>query len=199
MRKFILLSAFAVLTAFLAGNAAANDLRGRLAVTGRVGVINPANSEFDNAAGERLIVSTDAGFIGGGGFLYGVDDYIAVELDVTRSSFHTSDFGQAQVTDLAMGAQYRLPERQRAVPYFGAGMDVLINDLPNYSTDTVLGVHVATGLDYILQRQLALNAEIKGVEAFNADVRSFSNNGAKTGKFDPSNVSFMVGVRFFFN
>ena len=197
MRKFLFLIACAMLSALLAGNAAADDLRGRLALTGRVGVINPANSELDQT-GERLIVSTDAGFIGGGGFLFGIDDFIAMELDITRSSFHTEGFGQAQVTNLSIGAQYRLPERQRLIPYFGAGMDVLINDLPDYSADTVLGVHIASGLDYMLQRQVALTAEIKGVEAFNADVRSF-NNGAKAGKFDPSNVSFTVGARFFFN
>jgi outer membrane protein len=197
MKKIILLAACAVLTAFLAGNAAADDLRGRLAVTGRIGVINPANSELD-VNNQRLIVPTDAGFIGGGGFLFGVDDYIAMELDITRSSFHTEGFGQAEVTNLSIGAQYRLPERQRLIPYFGAGMDVLINDLPNNSADTVLGVHIASGLDYMLQRQIALNAEIKGVEAFNADVKSF-NNGARIGKFDPSNVSFTVGARFFFN
>ena len=197
MRKFLLLTACAALAALLAGNAAADDLRGRLALTGRVGVTNPSNSELDQN-GERLIVSTDAGFIGGGGFLFGIDDNIAAELDVTRSSFHTAGFGQAQVTNLSIGAQYRLPERQRLIPYFGGGMDVLINDLPNSSADTVLGVHIASGLDYMLQRQVALTAEIKGVEAFNADVRNY-NNGIKAGKFDPSNVSLTVGARFFFN
>ena len=198
MQKFILFTACAVLTAFLAGNAAAGDLQGRLAVTGRLGVINPANSELDNSAGERLIVSTDAGFIGGGGFIFGVDDNIAAELDITHSTFHTAGFGQADVTDLSIGAQYRLPERQRLIPYCGAGIDVLINDFNDYSANTTLGVHINSGLDYMLQRQVALNAEIKGVESFNADVKSF-NNGAKAGKFDPSNVSFTVGVRVFFN
>ena len=199
MRKFLLLTACAMLSALLAGNAAADDLRGRLALTGRLGVINPANSERD-ANGERLIVSTDAGFIGGGGFIFGIDENIAMELDITHAAFHTSNstgFGQADVTDLSIGAQFRLPERQRVVPYFGAGMDVLINDLPHNAANTVFGLHLASGVDYMLQRQLALNAEIKGVEAYNADVKDFT--GAKVGQFDPSNVSFTVGARFYFN
>jgi outer membrane protein len=198
MKKFILLAA--VVTAFMAGNAGADDLRGRLAVTGRLGVVNPANSEFDRSNGDRLIVSTDAGFIGGGGFLFGIDDNIAAEIDITHLSFHTArpnGFGQAEVTELSIGAQYRLPERQRFVPYFGAGIDVLINDLPNNSVNTVLGLHIASGLDFMVQRHIALNAEVKGVEAFNADVKGF--DGSKVGKFDPSNVSFTVGARFFFN
>ena len=123
-----------------------------------------------------------------------------MELDITRSSFHTSNstgFGQAEMTNLSIGAQYRLPERQRFIPYFGAGMDVLINDLPNNSVNTVLGLHIASGLDYMLQRQVALNAEIKGIEAFSADVKNF--DGSKAGQFDPSHVSFTVGARFFFN
>ena len=196
MQKFILFAACAVLTALLAGNAAASDLRGRLAVTGRIGVINPANGEKEDRDG-TLVVSTDAGFIGGGGFLFGVDENVAMELDITRSAFHSSGFGQTDVTNLSIGAQYRLPERQRVIPYAGAGMDVLINDLPHNTADTVLGVHVAAGLDYMLQRQIALNAEMKGVEAFSADVKDYT--GARVGKFDPSNFAFTVGARFFFN
>jgi outer membrane protein len=197
MRKFLLLTACAALTAILAGNAAADELRGRVAVTARIGVTNPANNEKNIPEG-RLVVSTDAGVIGGGGFLFGVDDNIAIELDVTRSSYHTSRFGTAGVTNLSVGAQYRFPERQRLIPYGGAGVDVLISDLDDNYTNTVVGMHLAAGLDYMLMRQIALNAEIKGVEAFSADVKSF-NGGDKVGKFDPSNVAFTVGARFYFN
>jgi outer membrane protein len=196
MRKVLLITACAVLTAFVAGNVAADELRGRLAVTGRVGVTNAANGEFNHPDG-TLVVSTDAGIIGGGGFLFGVDENVAVELDITRSAYHTSRFGQAEVTNLSIGAQYRLPEKQRVIPYGGAGVDVLINDLPDHTANTVLGVHIALGVDYLLMRQVALNAELKGVEAFSADVKDFS--GSKVGKFDPSNAAFTVGARFFFN
>lgn len=197
MKKVVSAITCAVLTALLAGNVAAAELRGRFAVTGRIGVINPANSEFDRTNGDRLIVSTDAGIIGGGGFLFGVDDHIAAELDITRSSYHMSTFGTADVTNLSIGAQYRLPERQQIVSYFGAGLDVLIPDLPYNAVSTVVGAHLATGLDFMLNRQLALNAEIKGVEAFNAKVRDFT--GTKVGELDPSNLSFTLGARFFFN
>jgi outer membrane protein len=196
MRKFLLLTACALLTAFLAGNAAAEELRGRMAVTARLGVTNPANSEMADRDG-RLVVSTDAGIIGGGGVLFGVDDNIAVELDVTRSSYHTSGFGTAGVTNVSVGAQYRFPERQRFIPYGGAGVDVLINDLSDGYANTVVGMHLAAGCDYMLMRQVALTAELKGVEAFSADVRAF--NGAKVGQFDPSSLSLTIGARFFFN
>jgi len=196
MRKFLLLTACAVLGALLAGNAAADDLRGRLAVTGRLGVTNAADGEKNHSDG-RLVVSSDAGFIGGGGFLFGVADDIAMELDVTRSSYQTSGFGRAEVTNISIGAQYRLPERQRFIPYGGAGLDVLINDLDDRYTDTVVGVHLAAGVDYMALRQVALNAELKGVEAFSSDVKGL--NGEKLGKLDPSSVSFTIGARFFFN
>jgi outer membrane protein len=197
MKKFLMLAACAALTACLAGNAAAEELRGRLAVNAKLGVTNPANSEMSNPAG-KLVVDSDAGIIGGGGFLYGVDDYIAVELGVTQSSYHTSGFGWANVTDVSVGAQYRFPERQRLIPYGGAGLDVLINDLGAGYANTVVGAHLAVGIDYMLMRQVALNAELKGVEAFTTDVRTF-NGGNKIGEFDPSSISFTVGARFFFN
>jgi len=197
MRKLVLIAVCAVLTALLAGTATAQELRGRLAVTGRIGVTNPANGELDLPGIGTLVVNTDAGLIGGGGFLFGVDDNIAVELDITRSSYDTSKFGNAEVTNVSIGAQYRLPEKQRVIPYAGAGLDVLINDLPNNAVNTVVGMHLAGGIDYMLLRQVALNAELKGVEAFSAKVKSFT--GAKIGEFDPSSLNFTVGVRFFFN
>ena len=196
MRKLVLLAACAVLTALFAGNASAEELRGRLALTARMGITNPSNSEKADPDG-TLVVSTDPGFIGGGGFLFGVDDNVAVEMEVTRAAFHTSGLGSAGVTDVEVGGQYRLPEKQRIIPYGGAGMDVLINDLSNNVVDTVVGLHLKAGADYMITRQVALNAELKGVEAMNADVRQY--NGNKIGEFDPSNISFTVGVRLFFN
>ncbi|HBA88683.1 MAG TPA: porin family protein [Geobacter sp.] len=194
MRKFLLFSAGALLlAATLAGNAQAESLRGRFAVTGKIGITNPAESEMDSSLG-RLVVETDAGFIAGLGFMFGVDDHIAVEMDVTRSSFHTSGFGRADVTDISMGAQYRFPERQRLVPYAGAGLDVLVNDLSNRYTNTTIGAHLSAGADYMVSRQMALTAEVKGVESFRADV-----DGPNGGEFDPSSLSVLVGARFFFN
>lgn len=197
MRKLVTLVACAMLTALVAGNAAAEDIRGRLAVSAKLGVTNPADSERNHPDG-KLIVDSDAGIIGGGGFFFGIDDSIALEINITRSSYHTSGFGTAGVTDLAVGAQYRFPERQRFVPYVGAGVDVLINDLSgNRYVDTVVGMYGAAGIDYMAMRQVALTAELKGVQAFSSDVREFG--GDKVGEFDPSSLSLTVGARFFFN
>lgn len=196
MKKLVVLALCAALTACIVGNAAAEDLRGRLAVSAKFGIIDPANGEKADRDG-TLLVKTDAGVVGGGGFLFGLDDNIAMELEVTRSAFHATGLGDAGVTDLGVGAQYRLPEKQRFVPYGGAGIDVLINDAGSYVVETTVGLYLKAGVDYMLMRQVALNAEIKGTEAFNADVRNFA--GFKVGEFDPSNVGFTVGARFFFN
>lgn len=195
MRKMLLLCAGVLLLAApLAGKASAEDLRGRIAVSGKLGITNPAESETDTLNG-RMVVSTDAGLIGGVGVLFGVDDNVAVELEVSRSTFDASSFGDADVTDVSIGAQYRFPGRQLVVPYVGAGLDVLINDLDNKYTNTTVGAHVSGGLDCFMNRQVALNLELKGVESFEADVDG--PNG--TGKFDPSALSFTIGARFFFN
>lgn len=191
----LLLCAGALLMAApLAQNASAEDLRGRIAVTGKLGVTNPAESESDTVYG-RMVVSTDAGLIGGVGVLFGVDDNVAVELELSRSTFDAGSFGDADVTDVSIGAQYRFPGRQLVVPYVGAGLDVLINDVGNRYANTTVGAHVNGGLDCFMNRQVALNLELKAVESFKADLDG--PNG--TGKFDPSALSFTVGARFFFN
>ena len=66
--------------------------------------------------------------------------------------------------------------------------------LPIYNT---LGIHVAGGVDYFVQKQFALTGQVKAVLAPDADVRDF--RGAKVGNFDPSSVSVTFGVRYFFN
>ena len=197
MRKLLILIASAVLTASLAGNAAADQIRGRLAVTGKIGVTNPADSERNGTEG-KLVVSSDAGFIGGGGVLFGIEDDVALEIGVTRSAYATSGLGDAEVTTVSIGGQYRFPENQRIVPYVGAGLDVLINDLSgNRYTDTVVGGHLVGGIDYFTMRHLAFTAELKGVQAFSSDVREYG--GGKIGEFDPSSLSLTFGARFFFN
>ena len=195
MRKMLMLCAGVLLVAApLAGTASAEALRGRIAVSGKIGVTNPAQSEMNSPYG-KMVVSTDAGLTGSLGILFGVDDNVAVEMEVGRSSFDTSDFGDADVTDVSIGAQYRFPGGGQVVPYVGAGLDVLINDLGNRYTNTTVGGHVSGGLDFFVSRQVALNLEVKGVESYRADVDG--PNG--TGKFDPSALSCTVGARFFFN
>src|SRR5689334_24562675 len=58
-------------------------------------------------------VQTCALPISGGGLLFGVNNEIAIELDITRATYDTSSWGEADVKDLSFGAQFRLPERQR--------------------------------------------------------------------------------------
>lgn len=196
MRKLLLLSAAALLMAApLAGNADAENLRGRFALSGKLGITNPADSERDTQYG-KMVVSTDAGVIGSVGLLLGFDDNLAMEMEVSRSSFDTSGFGEADVTDISVGAQYRFPGRDRVVFYGGAGVDVLVNDLGNRYTKTTLGAHLSGGFDYFLNRQTALNIEIKGVESFAADA---DGPEGVTGEFDPSSLSATIGARFFFN
>src|SRR4051812_42596924 len=92
---------------FMAGTAQAESIKGRLGVTGRFGMVFPNDSDIGNAR-----VKPDIGFIGGGGLLYGIDDHLAAEIDITHS-FFGSDFplsgkaGDFDVTNISLGAQYR--------------------------------------------------------------------------------------------
>lgn len=186
------------------GTAMAADIQGRIGVTGRVGFLAPADSEAF-AVPSRL--DTDIDLVGGGGLIYGISRNLALELDVTHSGFdaHRGGFreGEFSTTNISMGAQYRfLDARMRKfVPYLGAGVDILLNDFRFYDgykadIDTVAGAHVSGGTDYFLTQQLALNAEVKGVIAPDADI---NYAGVKIGHYDPTNLSVTFGVRYFFN
>lgn len=198
MKKLIVLACLATTVSMTAGTAMADSIKGRLGVTGKVGFIDPAdnNAEFSNN-------STDIGVIAGGGLIYGLDDHIALELDLTGATFG-SDRGDFNVADVSFGGQYRFAlSDSRLVPFVGAGLDIIATDYEanngaGSDVDTMLGVHVKGGIDFFLQRNLALTAEAKLVVAPDADITD-SGSGAHYGDFDPTNLSTTVGIRYFFN
>jgi len=198
MKKLIVFACLATTISMTAGTAMADSIKGKLGVTGRVGFVNPA----DNNA-EYLDNRTDSGFVAGGGLIYGLDDHIAVELEATRADFG-SDTGDFGVTDISIGGQYRFALQQhQLVPYLGAGVDILFSDYDERfgarsDVETTVGIHVSGGVDFFLQRNLALTAEAKLVAAPEAKITD-RQDGSNAGDFDPSSFSTTVGIRFFFN
>ena len=193
MRKLVFI-ACALATFSLAANSSfADNIAGKLGVTGKIGVLIPADGDFGPFKNH-----TDAGFIGGGGLIYGIDKNFAAEIDITRSSVD-SDFGAFGVTNLSLGGQYRfaLSSQPKLVPYVGAGLDILFNDADQgLRVDNTVGVHASGGIDFFIMKQLALTAETKLVVAPDADIKGPSG---KLGNFDPTSLSGTFGVRYFFN
>ena len=203
MKRLIVLACMAAAITLTTGTAFADSIQGRVGVTGRIGFLIPADSDVDN-----FKVETDAGFVGGGGIIYGIDKNFAAEIDVTRTEFgsnltdgtNVGDFG---ITNVSLGAQYRFTIGQpKLVPYVGAGLDILISDFEDRfgnsrDVDTTVGLHAGGGIDYFVMKQLALTAEAKFVVAPETDIKDPS--GVPRGNFDPSSFSTTFGVRFFFN
>ncbi len=197
MRKLIVFACLATAVCMTGGTALAESIKGRLGVTGKIGFLNPADNESDFFHNK-----TDVGFIAGAGLIYGLDDHIAAELEVSRSSFgsETGDFG---ITDISLGGQYRFAlSRRQLVPYLGVGLDILVNNYdPNdgsrRNVDTTAGAHISGGVDYFFQKDLALTAEARGVVAPNTSITDRA--GDQRGNFDPSSFSTTVGLRYFFN
>jgi outer membrane protein len=205
MTKRLIMLCLAVMFILTAGTALADSIRGRLGLTGRLGFAVPADSEINGSN-----VDTDTGFNGGGGFIYGLTDNIATDLDITHASYGSSTlvapapFGNSDfdTTNISLGVQYRFINltMSKLVPYAGAGLDILINSASTdgiSDVDNVVGVHVSGGVDYFILKELALTAEMKGVLAPDADIHN--SVGAKIGNFDPNSFSMTLGVRYFFN
>ncbi len=204
MRKKLALFCLAAAVTLSASTAMAENIKGKLGVTGRIGFIVPADSDV---GANKSKFESDAGFVGGGGFIYGIDRNIAADLEITHSSFSsetpTGDFrGDFDVINISLGAQYRFAvSHANLTPYAGAGLDIIISDfdrknsLERYDVDTTVGLHVKGGIDYFLTRQVALNAEGKFVVAPETDIKGTDRNG----NFDPTGFTGTVGVRFFFN
>lgn len=197
MKKIIVLACLATTISLTAGTAMADSIKGKLGVTGKIGFMSPADNNSDFYHNR-----TDSGFTAGGGLIYGVDDHIAAEVEVSRAEFG-SEIGDFGVTNVSLGGQYRFASfRRQLVPYIGFGLDILVSDYDPYdgsrrNVDTAVGAHLSGGADYFLQKQLALTAEVKLVAA--PEVSITDNNGNHRGDFDPSSFSTTVGIRYFFN
>jgi outer membrane protein len=195
MKKLIIITCLASAVALSAGTAMADSINGKLGVTGRIGFLVPADHDNDT--------NPDAGFIGGGGLIYGIGNNVAADLEVTHTSFG-SDRGDFGITDIALGGQYRftLPDHHW-VPFVGAGLDILVSDLDgnngeSLNHETKLGVHAKGGIDYFINKQFALTAEAKVVAASRTSI--IDRFGDNTGdRFTPTNMSSTVGIRYFFN
>jgi len=195
MKKLIIITCLASAVALSAGTAMADSIDGKLGVTGRIGFVNPA--DHNNSS------NPDVGFIGGGGLIFGIGSNLAADLEVTHASFG-SDRGDFGITDIALGAQYRFKlSDHHWVPYAGAGLDILVSDLDGnngerLNHDTRLGVHAKGGIDYFINKQFALTAEVKAVVARRTSIND--RFGDDTGDhYTPTNSTGTVGIRYFFN
>ena len=194
MKKMLLLCL--TLVAAMAGAAGAEDIAGKFGITGRIGFQVPANSEVKYGGGSINTLSTNVGFIGGGGLMYGINKHFAAEIDVTNSSFSGNDI-DFNVVNLSLGGQYRFKEFKGFTPFVGAGLDILLNGASgSYNVDNNLGAHVNGGVDYFFMKNFAVTTELKLVIAPNTDI---TNAAGKQGNFDPSSFNMTFGVRYFIN
>lgn len=197
MKKIIAVVAMVLATTMTVDLAAAENLTGKLGATGRIGFTVPADSNWQVAGP----LSSDTGFIFGGGLLYGITRNLAAEADVTHSIYDlrfdrfTKD-GTANVTNFSLGAQWRFASDRPYTPYVGGGLSILFNDYTDSDVDTTVGVNLKGGIDYYINPRVALNAELKWTISPSADMRY--RPAADSGSFDPSNLSGLFGVRYFF-
>jgi outer membrane protein len=121
MKKIVVFVCMTAVLALAAGTAMAESIKNRIGVTGRIGFLVPSDSDY---AGFN--VSTDVGFNGGGGFIYGITDNIAAELDITHTEFGSDvrglKLGDFNTTNISLGAQYRFKDPMpHLTPYVGGG------------------------------------------------------------------------------
>jgi outer membrane protein len=190
----------------VSNSAMADSIAGKLGVSVRGGFTVPADNKLEVSG---LKIETDTGWNVGGGLTYGINDAIAANLDViyfqSGGKVMGVDVGTGKTTDISLGVQYRFIPRNVLVPYVGAGIDVLINNFSADSNlgapsaldvDTTFGGHLSVGIDYFIARNVALNAEFRGVLSTEGDVKD--DTGFVGAKYDPSNFSGLFGIRYFF-
>jgi outer membrane protein len=194
MRRNIILAAIAL--SLVATTAMAASIDGRFGMYGKAGMLVPLQDDFISST-----TDSKTGFTFGGGLIYGFSKNLAAELDISRVTtldVETSGIkvGEASMTDVSLGLQYRFAPEKRLVPYLGAGVDFINGDFTNefgksYGLDWTVGGHVNAGLDFFINRGIALNADFRGVLAAKGDMKSTNV------EYDPTCFISTVGIRFF--
>jgi outer membrane protein len=191
MRTIIIMALALVL---VGASAFADSLNGRFGITGKGGGLVPLQDDFI-----RGTTDAKAGVAAGGGMIFGLGRNFAIEFDGTHvMNLEGNNAGakayDASFTDLALGIQYRVASENRLVPFFGAGVDFIKGQLKNslgtrIDLDWTEGGHVNLGLDYFLTRGIALSLELRGMLAFEGDLKGFDT------KYDPTSCLGTLGIR----
>ncbi len=203
MRKVTLLFAIIVASTILAGTASAEDINGRLGISGKIGFNVPSGTIVNNSAQTEL--KSDSDFTTGGGLVFGLSSWLALEADVTYTPQTDFKLNGQKVFKMetiipSIGLQVRnnILEDHLAA-YLGGGVDLLIA-YPTDSAgnkadvDTVVGGHINGGGDYFITKNFALNLDLRGIFFGKTDITSGST---KFGEYDPITFVATVGVKWF--
>ncbi|GFO64307.1 porin family protein [Geomonas paludis] len=194
MRRIIFL--MAVISTLTAGTAMGDSIDGRFGITGKIGFLMPIQDDFITGADE-----TNTGLAAGGGVIYGLGQNLGAELDITHAPTLNvqaagGKVGEASLTDISLGLQYRFTPDRRLVPYLGAGVDFIKGKFTNaadrrYGLEWTTGGHVSAGLDYFATRGIALTAELKGIFAPAGNIKSTPQ------EYNPNSFVGTIGIRLF--
>ncbi len=227
MKKMVLAATVALM--LFAGSALADSIAGRFGVTARAGASYVFDSEFTGAGvasgllgGVDKDIEADVGWTGGGGIMYGITNNLSVYFDINylQTKLKMSGtggawkerFGTGKTLDFALGAQWRFMPTKAFVPYIGAGLDFLWNEIDthkslvgwasgtSFDVDHTFGAHLSAGTDYFFTPNIAMNAEIRGLISTKGDMtyKYPGDTSFDAAKYNPSNVSGFIGIRYFF-
>jgi outer membrane protein len=210
---------FAVAALLLFSNAAmADSIAGKVGITARGGLSYIFNSKLTVVDSTLDKIERSKAWAAGSGIMYGITDNLAVDFDViySQADCQVSDgttsinLGMGKNIDFALGAQWRFMPKNAFVPYVGVGFDVFWNKIDiNGNLSDLLGSadiavtyggHLSAGVDCFLTPNIALNAEIRGVYSTDGDltIKSPGEADVVVGKYNPTNISGFVGIRFLF-
>lgn len=184
----------------LTTTAMADTIANRFGFTGRVGFAMP--EQLDDAEFINSTKDTEDGVAWNGGFIYGFNDNIAGELEISYLpqldvELRGGKAYEAKMTDYAIGLQYRFMPKEHLVPYLGAGFDFIKGDLDHvngnkYDLEWTWGGHIGGGLDWFLTRGIVLTADLRGTAAVSGDIE---RGDTKVNEYDPFWIQGTVGIR----
>ncbi len=203
MKKFVYLFAAIAVSVMVVNTAGAEDIKGRLGISGKAGFNVPSGTIINNSSATEL--KSDSGFTTGGGLVYGITSWLAVEADVTYTPETDFNFNGQKVFEMetiipSVGLQLRnnLIEDHLSA-YLGGGIDLLMatpkdNSGNTARVSTIVGGHIHGGGDYFITKNFALNLDLRGIFFSKTNITA---GGETFGKYDPNTFVATVGLTWF--
>jgi len=180
----------------------AEDLTGKVSVGAVAGGVFPKDSDIDDK------------WYAGGNLAYGINEFIALGVEVGYTSWDDeeggTDYGDVQAIPLLVDVYLRYPiemAENQVVPYMIGGIGVIFWDYEESSLlssngitvdmDSELGIKVGAGVDYFITENLAINVEGSYVWS-DADMTVAAFGSYASATIDTDFVSVNGGLKYYF-
>jgi outer membrane protein len=192
----------------------AQDMKGKFGIGARIGYVNYAGDDY-NDAGSRIDIDFDEAAMYGGNLVYYIQRYLSLELSVDYVKTDTelkgvdsspTNIGELKQVPIILNGRFHFSTNQKISPYLSAGIGYYINDFDlsasssgeEVKVDDSFGFNLGGGIQFLLNEHFAIDLDLKYI--FNKTDFESRVTGEPTEEesIDLNNFYAGIGLKYYF-